>query len=713
YVQHPLRPARRVRPAGVSRARPLLGAAVSAGLLLTGCTFGGDGAGPVTTPPLRLVAFESCDEVAASLRAAYLDHVRTIGSPEWHRPAAGPAGAAAPEAGDAVPALPGPVTAREDSAALGAEAPLAVPAAPDAPSATVPHSGTNVHERGVDEPDLVKTDGRRIVTVADGVLRVVDAGRLVETARVQLWEHAGEGVLWRPADLLLHGDVALVLVASGWDPMVPLPAPLPAPVPAPDDAAPAPAPDNVVGPRAGEAPGGAGPGGVILPSEPVIAGPRLLLVGLGARPGVLAEYEVDGQLVDARATGPVVRVVVRSGPRFVVPMVDPTADATRREAAYRKMVEAADLDDWLPRYRLTTGSVTTTGQVDCTAVSHPDTYSGTSMLTVLTFDLSTGALGDGDPVGVVADGGTVYSNGTSLYVASHPTWGPPVRTGRQPEARTDISKFDLSGPGQPRFVASGSVPGYLLNQYAMSEWDGHLRVAVTAGAGGSSESAVRVLAQRGGALVETGAVEGLGVGERIYAVRFVGPVGYVVTFRQTDPLYTLDLSDPAAPAVRGELKITGYSSYLHPIDGARLLGVGQEADLDGVVQGTQVSLFDVSDLSAPSVLDRYEIRHGYSEAEADPHAFLWWEPARVVVLPVTVPDTGFRAPPQSGVLVLRLEGDRFTEVGFVTHPARDPWSGNQIRRSLVIGDVLWTFSDLGLQANRLSTLEPAVFLPLH
>ncbi len=85
----------------------------------------------------------------------------------------------------------------------------------------------------------------------------------------------------------------------------------------------------------------------------------------------------------------------------------------------------------------------------------------------------------------------------------------------------------------------------------------------------------------------------------------------------------------------------------------------------------------------------------------------------MVVLPVTVPDTGFRAPPQSGVLVLRLEGDRFTEVGFVTHPARDPWSGNQIRRSLVIGDVLWTFSDLGLQANRLSTLEPAVFLPLH
>src|SRR5690606_14916824 len=160
------------------------------------------------------------------------------------------------------------------------------------------------------------------------------------------------------------------------------------------------------------------------------------------------------------------------------------------------------------------------------------------------------------------------------------------------------------------------------------------------------------------------------------------------------------------------LRTTGSSADLNPTDGARLLGVGQEADLDGVVQGTQVSLFDVSDLSAPSVLDRYEIRYGYSEAEADPHAFLWWEPARVVVLPVTVPtDASFRAAPQSGVLVLRLEGDRFTEVGFVTHPAGDPWSGNQIRRSLVIGDVLWTVSDLGLQANALAGLRELAWLP--
>ncbi|MFS8521897.1 MAG: beta-propeller domain-containing protein [Micromonosporaceae bacterium] len=688
----PLLPTRRVRPAGAARARPVLGVALSAGLLLAGCTSGGGGTDPVSAPPLRLVAFESCDQAAASLRAAVMDHIGALAFPGADPRAGGP------EAGDAAPAPP--VAAREDATVLGSEAMPAAPAVPDVPGATVPHSGTNVHERGVDEPDLVKTDGRRIVTVTDGVLRVVDASRMVETARVHLWEHAGQGMLWQPADLLLHGDVALVLVASAWDAVVPLPAPVPAP-------------DGRVAPGAEEAPGGAGPGGAVPPSEPVIVGPRLLLVGLGARPAVLAEYEVDGELVDARATGPVVRVVVRSGPRFAFPLVDPTADAERREAAYRKVVEAAGVDDWLPRYRLTTGSVTATGQVECTAVSHPDTYSGTSMLTVLTFDLSTGGLGDGDPVSVVADGDTVYSNGSSLYVASDRRWAAPARPdGGSPQARTDIYKFDISGPGRPRYVASGSVPGYLVNQYAMSEWDGHLRVAVTTGDGGETVSAVRVLAQRGSALVETGSVGGLGAGEQIYSVRFVGPVGYVVTFRRTDPLYTLDLSDPAAPRVRGELKITGYSSYLHPIDGDRLLGVGQEADLDGVVQGTQVSLFDVSDPAAPSVLDRHEIRYGYSEAEVDPHAFLWWEPARVVVLPVTVPtDAGFRAPPRSGVLVLRLEGDRFTEAGFVPHPADDPWSGNRIRRSLVIGDVLWTVSDLGLQANTLAGLGELAWLP--
>ena len=217
---------------------------------------------------------------------------------------------------------------------------------------------------------------------------------------------------------------------------------------------------------------------------------------------------------------------------------------------------------------MTTGGTTESGHVDCTAVSHPAEYSGTSMLTVLTFDLTADSLGDGLPVSIVADGDTVYSNGTSLYVASDQRWRVMTDEAGSYD-RTAIYKFDVSAPGKPRYVGAGEVDGWLLNQYAMSEWDGFLRVATTSGdawgEAANSESAVYVLAERDNRLVEVGAVTGLGVTERIYSVRYVGPIAFLVTFRQIDPLYTVDLSDPTAPKVLGELKVTGYSSYLHPI----------------------------------------------------------------------------------------------------------------------------------------------------
>ena len=138
-----------------------------------------------------------------------------------------------------------------------------------------------------------------------------------------------------------------------------------------------------------------------------------------------------------------------------------------------------------------------------------------------------------------------------------------------------------------------------------------------------------------------GHVAGLGPTERIYAVRFMGPVGYVVTFRQTDPLYTLDLSDPAQPRVRGSVALTGYSAYLHPASDTRLIGIGRQADAMGHVGGTQVSLFDVSDLAAPTRLATFALTAAVSDAEFDPHAFLYWPGSHLVV----VPAPGARAGP--------------------------------------------------------------------
>ena len=158
------------------------------------------------------------------------------------------------------------------------------------------------------------------------------------------------------------------------------------------------------------------------------------------------------------------------------------------------------------------------------------------------------------------------------------------------------------------------MPGWLINQYAMSEWDGRLRLATTTQPTGRPDRQGRVL----GATCSTaplrrvGHLDGLGKGERIYAVRFVGPTGYVVTFRQTDPLYMVDLRDPAAPKLTGELKINGYSAYLHPAANGRLIGLGQEANDDGRVSGLQVSLFDVADPAHPTRLSQYAVAGGYS-----------------------------------------------------------------------------------------------------
>ena len=181
------------------------------------------------------------------------------------------------------------------------------------------------------------------------------------------------------------------------------------------------------------------------------------------------------------------------------------------------------------------------------------------------------------------------------------------------------------------------MPGHLLNQFSMSELNGDLRVATTTNSwdgSAPSSSAVRVLRPEGNELVQIGLVDGLGLTEQIYAVRFLGTQAYVVTFRQTDPLYVIDLTDPAAPVLSGELKIPGYSAYLHPVGEGLLLGVGQGADLDGRVQGTQLSLFDVSDPANPCSLSTLPIG-GFSEAEWDHQAFLYWPEDGTIVLPVS------------------------------------------------------------------------------
>jgi hypothetical protein len=404
---------------------------------------------------------------------------------------------------------------------------------------------------------------------------------------------------------------------------------------------------------------------------------------------------------------------MRSAPQFPLPRDAGTPDAYT--TALAGAIAKADLSEWLPSYRVENGTSVTTGRVDCSAVAHPADYSAASMLTVLTFDLSRGSLGDGQPVTIAADGDIVYSNGPGLYVANNKWWyaaaDAPEPTD-QATNRTELYKFDTSKPGRPAFVAGGAVDGMLLNQYSMSEWNGHLRVATTTGLPGrqTGESAVYVLRQNGDALDVVGKVGGLGKGERIYSVRFVGGTGYVVTFRQTDPLYTVDLRDPVKPVVTGELKITGYSAYLHPASDGRLLGIGQEASEQGRVQGTQISLFDVSDPAKPNRLAQYQIKGGHSEAEFDPHAFLYWPQTGLLVVPLTDLKGG-QADHGVGALALKVTDSGITELGFVAHPHATNGYSPPIRRSLMIDGTLWTVSASGLLASDPRTASQEAWLP--
>ena len=312
------------------------------------------------------------------------------------------------------------------------------------------------------------------------------------------------------------------------------------------------------------------------------------------------------------------------------------------------------------------------------------------MLTVLTVDLAKG-LEPVDSIAVMTDGRIVYASPESLYVATE-RWAdrpdPAKPQTEQEGVRTAIHKFDISDSQRTQYRGSGTVAGYLLSQWSLSEYKGVLRVVSTEspawwGTGGETESFLTTLRHQGGALVQAGRIGGLGKGERVYAVRMIGDTGYVVTFRQIDPLFTVDLSVPERPRVLGELKIPGYSAYLHPVGEDLLLGVGQDATEEGRPTGTQLSLFDVSDLRKPTRLHTEHVGLGWSEAESDHHAFLYWPRTGLVVIPFEQRAVGYRVSRARGIDALGQHRPRGGEAGL--RAGRPPLDGRPRQRDHGLG----------------------------
>jgi hypothetical protein len=643
-----------------------------------------------------------------------------------------------------------------------------------------------VQEVGVDEPDIVKTDGKRILAVSGNQLQVVD----VTGPKPGLASTLDLGAYG--ARLLVQGNTVLA-VTDVWNRVV-------------------------VGP----VPGAGGRPYWGPPSQPRT---QLTLIDLAdpAKPVIRSRVQVDGQFVDGRLVGGRARLVTTLGvPNlpFVGPSDYTEAALEAARLANVAVVRESSATEWLPKAFAVdaAGQAAVDGKplMGCDDVSHPETFSGFNTLSVLSVDLARPQLDTADSVGVVGSGQTVYASAANLYVTSTgmtagPGWAvggggggiavppggpatggvdhgvaapdagtaadhdgdgkpdqgggatpgvPPDRDGGvaptdpvdhdgggkpgsgdheappkpdpgdqerpepttpppppppPPPTRTSIHVFDVSRAGPATYRASGTVEGALLNQWSLSEQGTDLRVVTTIGSfacGGCNgdSSRLSVLRRQGDQLTLVGSVDGMGRGEAVKAVRFTGDRAYVVTFRQTDPLYVVDLGDPTRPRIAGELKVPGYSAYLHPVGDGRVLGIGRDATEEGRITGLKVALYDVRDAGQPKELVATTLPTAGTSVEYTAKAFLWWAPERLAVIPVsdyggTVRPDGSWEPGFSGVIGFNVGDATLAERGRVTNEPRE-WGPAEITRSVVVGDRLFTISDNGVRVSGLASLAP-------
>lgn len=519
-----------------------------------------------------------------------------------------------------------------------------------APAATAPAqatSGTNVQEKDVDEPDLAKTDGRILVTLAGPRLEVVDVtGSPRRASTVAL---PAEAV---PASILLVGSRAMVFSGVPSGPAKPLP-------------------------------------------ETLVT---VIELADADRPQVVRTHRLAGSLVSARLLFGRARVVLAHAPQ--IQWEGPTSGTTRAQSAAlaknRQRIQASTFEQWVAPGTGCTGAFTS--PVD----------SGLATIAVRSIDPGAGEPGPG--ICVASQASTVYASTSGLYVGTTTyATAEAVAQGRAAaEPKTSLHRFDITDPTVARYTGSGEVAGTLLNQFSLSEHKGDLRAATTrSGSPSGSESQVAVLRPSGDTLGQIGLLGGLGRTETIFAVRFVGDVGYVVTFSPMlcDPLFVVDLTDPTKPALRGSLEVQGFSSYLHPTTAGRVLSIGRDA-LDPRAGGApcattspQLSLYDVSDATRPRQLQRLVLPRGASEAERDHHGFTFWGPSQLLVIPVRL-----SGPPVfAGALVFQVRDSGITEVGRIAHPGTSTGQ-DQIRRSFVVGTRLLTVSARGVASNDLGSL---------
>ena len=433
------------------------------------------------------------------------------------------------------------------------------------------YSTTNTQVEGIDEADLVKTDGKYLYIVAQNAVRIVSVnqGDLTELTTLRIDEQKSV------QEIFVDGDRLVILGSRNEY-------------------------DNGVGI---EKPMLAEPEAEIAPDEKMMMPPYRPMQSFTfvdvyditdvQAPSLIKTHEMEGAYSTSRKNGDIVYLV--SNTQIYGEIYVPTV----RDTATGFAAKAVELSDvmLMPRYP-------------------SQGFVGVSAIDIRNDDKAEVEV-------IAASGAVTYMNDHALYLAATDYNG-----------KTAITKFTVSGL-QVGYAGSGEVPGYLVNQFAMDEYQNHLRVATT---NWGSDNSLYVLDS---SMNIAGSVTGLAKGENIYSVRFVGAKGYIVTFRTVDPLFVFDLSDPTKPVVTGELKIPGFSNYLHPVSETHLLGLGmdvveiyqkdqfgKEVVIGTKTNGIKVSLFDVSDMGKPVEVSKYLLGNAGSYAEAlSNHKAIMFDPS--------------------------------------------------------------------------------------
>jgi uncharacterized secreted protein with C-terminal beta-propeller domain len=541
-------------------------------------------------------------------------------------------------------------------------------------------SGTNNQVAGVDEADIVKTDGSYVYLASNGALRIVEAMKphMVSTTKVP-------GVA---KELFVMGDRAVVYTSSG----------------------------------------GSG--------QTCTYGYDCTFGGDGSKtnvtvfdirdraaPKVVREISLSGSLIAARRIGNAVHTVVSDNDAATPPFetFPPELEMCGTDEATVRAKFAKLKFDNERKIRATTASFPTlrengATQAMCGGLLRTPIHDGQAFTSVVSFDL-TDDKAKATTATLESRPGAVFASSDSLYVSVVHQKGATqgwYRSYPQASEVSEIHKFRIGeNPRDTHYLGSGLVPGHVLSQFSMDEYYGYLRVATTTGRvpDPNVASTVSILTEApGGNLIRVGAIENIAKGEDIRAVRFDDDRAYVVTFKKTDPLFVMDLYQPAHPQILGELKIPGFSTYIHRIDPDHLLSIGFDANDHGsfaYFDGVILQLFDVTNPTDPKLLHKEKIgtRGSSSQAATDHLAFNYVADRGLLAIPMTTCDGGGdgsngTSVSFSGLLVYDVDTQRgFTKLGGVEHGGRGVscstwWSAanSAVKRSVFLDDLVYSIA---------------------